>query len=52
MFYDYDELRDLALKEGVLDNRVHIGVWIRLSGFTKKRKQINHTRKLYYTKSL
>lgn len=48
--FSYEELRDIAMKAGVSDNRVHIGVWARLSGFTKIRKQINHVRKTYYTK--
>lgn len=48
--FSYEELRDIAIKAGVSDNRVHIGVWARLSGFTKIRKQINHVRKTYYTK--
>lgn len=48
--FNFEELRDVAIKVGVPDNRVHIGVWIRLQGYIKQRKQINHVRRTYYTK--
>jgi len=44
--YTYQELRELALKHGIRDNKVHIGVWIQ-----KQRIQINHIRKTFYLKS-
>ena len=30
--YTYQELRELALKHGIRDNKVHIGVWIQTQG--------------------
>ena len=48
--FSYDVLRDVAIEAGVPNNRVHIGVWIRLQGYIKQRKQINRIRKTYYTK--
>ena len=51
-YYSYEELQNEAVKAGVPNNRVHIGVWIRLMGYTKQRKQINHIRKTYYIKTL
>lgn len=31
--YTYQELRELALKHGIRDNKVHIGVWIQTQGY-------------------
>ena len=49
--YTYQELRELALKHGIRDNKVHIGVWIQTQGYQKQRIQINHIRKTFYLKS-
>lgn len=48
--YTYDELREQALKDGVKDNKVHIGVWIQQQGYFKTIKQVNHVRKAHYFK--
>ncbi len=45
--YTYQELRELALKHGIRDNKVHIGVWIQTQGYQKQRIQINHIRKTF-----
>ena len=49
--YTYQELRELALRHGIRDNKVHIGVWIQTQGYQKQRIQINHIRKTFYLKS-
>ena len=49
--YTYQELRELALKHGIRDKKVHIGVWIQTQGYQKQRIQINHIRKTFYLKS-
>ena len=49
--YTYQELRELALKHGIRDNKVHIGVWLQTQGYQKQRIQINHIRKIFYLKS-
>ena len=49
--YTYQELRELALKYGIRDNKVHIGVWLQTQGYQKQRIQINHIRKTFYLKS-
>lgn len=46
--YTYQELRELALKHGIRDNKVHIGVWLQTQGYQKQRIQINHIRKIFY----
>ena len=33
--YTYQELRELALKHGIRDNKVHIGVWLQTQGYQK-----------------
>ena len=48
--YTYQELRELALKYGIRDNKVHIGVWLQTQGYQKQRIQINHIRKTFYLK--
>ena len=48
--YTYQELRELALKHGIRDNKVHIGVWLQTQGYQKQRIQINHIRKTFYLK--
>lgn len=50
--YTYQELRELALKHGIRDNKVHIGVWIQTQGYQKRRIQINHIRKTFYLRHL
>ena len=49
--YTYQELRELALKYGIRDNKVHIGVRIQTQGYRKQRRQINHIRKTFYLKT-
>lgn len=36
----YEELRQIALKENVPDNKVYIGIWIRLNGYKKIKRTI------------
>ena len=48
--FTYEEIREKALKQGIADNRlrvglwassnVHIGMWASLNGYIKTRKQI------------
>lgn len=33
--YTYQELRELALKYGIRDNKVHIGVWLHIPEHTR-----------------
>ena len=38
--YTYQELRELALKYGIRDNKVHIGVWIQTQGYQKQEYRL------------
>jgi len=46
----YEQIREIALKQNIPDNRVSIGIWAQNNGFFKKRKQINKKVLTYYFK--
>lgn len=47
----YDELRKLAIKEGVADNKVSIGIWAKLKGYIKIKREIRNNKFVWvYTK--
>lgn len=48
--YTYEEIREQALNDNVDDNKVSIGIWARLMGYYKIRKQINNIQNTYYFK--
>lgn len=48
--FTYEQLRQLAVRSGIADNKVSIGFWIKAQGLKKVRKQIDNKRKIYYTK--
>ena len=50
--FTYEQLRQLAVKSGIADNKVSIGFWIKAQGLKKVRKQIDKKRKIYYTRTL
>lgn len=45
----YNEIRLLAIHNGIADNKVSIGIWLKMQGYKKVRKQIDKIRKIYYT---
>lgn len=45
---NYNEIRQLATRNGIADNKVSIGIWIKIQGYKKVRKQIDGKRKIYY----
>jgi len=49
-YYTYEELREQAIKQGIRDNKVHIGIWIHQQGYIKTSKQQNLIKKTYYWK--
>ena len=46
----FEELRNKALLEGVADNKVSIGLYAKIKGYIKKRKQVNKKVTIYYLK--
>ena len=37
--FSYEELRELALAHQVKDSKTVIGIWAKLNGYSKRRKQ-------------
>lgn len=37
--FSFEELRELAMAQNVDDSKTTIGIWAKLNGFSKKRKQ-------------
>ncbi|WP_291534140.1 hypothetical protein [Bacteroides sp.] len=46
----FDELRELALAQQVEDSKTVIGIWAKLNGYSKKRKQKDNKVYTVYTK--
>lgn len=49
-YYTFDELKQIAFNNGITGNKVTIGIWARMNGYLKKKKQINKHRITYYFK--
>ena len=44
----YTELRDIALKNNIADNKVSIGLWAKFMGYKKRRIQDEGKTYIYY----
>lgn len=40
----FDELRELAVKEGIKDNKVSVGMWAKFNGYTRYKRKIRDNR--------
>ena len=40
----YDDIRDLATKAGIADNKVSIGLWAKIKGFVKVKREIRNNK--------
>ena len=49
-YYTFEELKQMAFSEGITGNKVTIGIWAKMKGFLKKKKQINKRRITFYFK--
>ena len=38
--FTYEQIRAKALKQGVKDNKVHIGLWANLNNYLKTRRKV------------
>lgn len=36
----YKELREQAIKEGIADNKVSVGMWAKIKGYSKIKREI------------
>lgn len=50
-YYSFDELKEIALKDNITGNKVVIGIWAKMNGFIKIKKQIDKQRKILYYKN-
>ena len=46
--FTYEQIRAKALKQGVKDNKVHIGLWANLNNYLKTRRKKNGKVTTYY----
>lgn len=46
--FTYEQIRVKALKQGVKDNKVHIGLWANLNNYLKTRRKKNGKVATYY----
>lgn len=49
--FTYEQIRAKALKQGVKDNKVHIGLWANLNNYLKTRRKKNGKVSTYYNVS-
>lgn len=47
-YINFEELRKLALVEQIPDNKVSIGIWAKIKGYKKKRKQKHNVVSVMY----
>ena len=40
----FDDLRELAVKEGIKDNKVSVGMWAKFNGYTRYKRKIRDDR--------
>ena len=38
--FTYEEIREKALKQGVTDNNLRVGLWASLNGYIKSKRRI------------
>lgn len=40
----YEELRQIALKDNIADNKVSIGIWAKINGYEKVKREIRNNK--------
>lgn len=48
--YSYDELRKIATSHNIEDNKVSVGIWAKLNGYFKKKRQRDNRVQTFYIK--
>lgn len=46
--FTYEQIREKALKQGVKDTKLHIGLWAQFNGYMKQRKLKAGKSRYYY----
>lgn len=49
-YYTFEELKKIAFSDGITGNKVAVGIWAKMKGFLKKKKQVNKQRITLYFK--
>lgn len=47
-YYTFEELKEIAFNDGITGNKVTVGIWAKMNGYLKKKKQINKKRITLY----
>ena len=37
-YYTFEQLKEMAFKDGITGNKVAVGIWAKMNGFLKKKK--------------
>ena len=45
--FTFEELREIAIKENVADNKVSIGLWAKIRGYKKAKREIRNNKFIY-----
>lgn len=52
LLFTYNELREQAIKEGIADNKVSVGLWAKINGYIKTKREIRDNKFIWlYTKN-
>ena len=49
-FYTYQDIRVMAIKDGIPDNKVSIGIWAKLKGYYQTKKMTDGKSTILYYK--
>ena len=49
-YYTFNEVREIAIRNHSNDNKVSVGIWAKLNGYLKIKKQIDKHRITLYIK--
>ena len=43
----FDELREMAIKDGIADNKVSVGLWAKIKGYKRAMREIRNNKFVY-----
>ena len=45
--FTFDELREMAIKDGIADNKVSVGLWAKIKGYKRAKREIRNNKFVY-----
>ncbi len=45
--FTFEELREIAIKDGISDNKVSVGLWAKIKGYKKAKREIRNNKFIY-----